>query len=69
MPLSIVFGTPTTPTEFICNESSATSRRHTTRPEANLDRAATEIASRLHLTIKFVDGRRHLPVVELTQAA
>ena len=26
-------------------------------------------AGRLHLTIKFVEGRRHLPVVELTQAA
>ena len=25
--------------------------------------------SRLHLTIKFVDGRRHLPIVELEQAA
>ncbi len=26
-------------------------------------------AGRLHLTIKFVEGRRHLPVVELNQAA
>ncbi len=26
-------------------------------------------AGRLHLTIKFVEGRRHLPVVELTRAA
>ncbi len=26
-------------------------------------------ARRLHLTIKFLEGRRHLPVVELTRAA
>ncbi len=26
-------------------------------------------AGRLHLTIKFVEGRRHLPIVELEQAA
>ncbi len=25
--------------------------------------------SRLHLTVAFVEGRRHLPVVELTRAA
>ena len=65
--------------------TAATSRRCTTRLRAELDRAQTEIAllneelaikddgptraGRLHLTVKYFEGRRHLPVVALAQAA
>ncbi len=44
--------------------------RFETRPRWPVtDKIPHAPARRLHLTIKFLEGRRHLPIVELEQAA
>ena len=62
-----------TPAEVYGGEASPNPGvRFETRPPWPVDTGRDgrcQRAGRLHLTIKFVEGRRHLPVVELTRAA
>ncbi len=60
-----------TPEEAYRGEASpGSSLRFKPRPQWPMTgKSQSSRARRLHLTIKFVEGRRHLPVVELTRAA
>ncbi len=57
-----------TPAEVYCNSIC---EHHTIEPRLRwpVGGDQTKPALRLHLRIRFVEGRRHLPVVELTQSA